>query len=45
MNLPNSLTIIRIILIPIFVVILLVRIRYGDYIAALIFSVAALSDC
>lgn len=44
MNLPNSLTIIRIILIPIFVVILLVRIRYGDYIAALIFSVAALTD-
>ncbi|HQA50033.1 MAG TPA: CDP-diacylglycerol--glycerol-3-phosphate 3-phosphatidyltransferase, partial [Syntrophomonadaceae bacterium] len=33
MNLPNSLTIIRIILIPIFVVILLVRIPYGDYIA------------
>lgn len=44
MNLPNSLTIIRIILIPIFVVILLVRIPYGDYIAALIFSVAALTD-
>jgi CDP-diacylglycerol--glycerol-3-phosphate 3-phosphatidyltransferase len=44
MNLPNSLTIIRIILIPIFVVILLVRIRYGDYIAALIFSVTALTD-
>lgn len=44
MNLPNSITIIRIILIPVFVVILLVRIPYGDYIAALIFSVAALTD-
>ncbi|MDI9480515.1 MAG: CDP-diacylglycerol--glycerol-3-phosphate 3-phosphatidyltransferase, partial [Bacillota bacterium] len=44
MNLPNSLTIMRIILIPIFVVVILVRIPYGDYIAALIFSVAALTD-
>ncbi|HOQ08890.1 MAG TPA: CDP-diacylglycerol--glycerol-3-phosphate 3-phosphatidyltransferase [Syntrophomonadaceae bacterium] len=44
MNLPNSLTIARIILIPIFVVILLVRIPYGDFIAALIFSIAALTD-
>jgi len=44
MNLPNSLTIIRIILIPVFVVILLVRIPYGDLIAALIFSIAALTD-
>ena len=44
MNLPNSLTILRIILIPIFVVVILVRIPYGDYIAALIFSVAALTD-
>jgi CDP-diacylglycerol--glycerol-3-phosphate 3-phosphatidyltransferase len=34
----------RIILIPIFVVVILVRIPYGDYIAALIFSVAALTD-
>ncbi|HQA06456.1 MAG TPA: CDP-diacylglycerol--glycerol-3-phosphate 3-phosphatidyltransferase [Syntrophomonadaceae bacterium] len=44
MNLPNSLTIARIVLIPIFVVILLVHIPYGDYIAALIFSLAALTD-
>lgn len=44
MNLPNSLTIIRIVLVPVFVVMLLVRIPYGDYIAALIFSIAALTD-
>lgn len=44
MNLPNSLTLLRIILIPIFVVILLVRIPYGDYFAAAIFIVATLTD-
>lgn len=44
MNLPNSLTLLRIILIPIFVMILLVRVPYGDYLAALIFSAAALTD-
>ncbi len=44
MNLPNSLTILRIILIPVFVIFLLINIPHGDYIAALIFSVAALTD-
>ncbi|NLB88773.1 MAG: CDP-diacylglycerol--glycerol-3-phosphate 3-phosphatidyltransferase [Syntrophomonadaceae bacterium] len=44
MNLPNILTIFRIILIPIFVIILLVKIPYGDLIAAIIFIVAALTD-
>lgn len=44
MNLPNSLTLLRIILIPIFVIILLVRIPYGDYFAAAIFIVATLTD-
>lgn len=44
MNLPNSLTILRIILIPIFVIILLTRIPYGDYLAALVFSMAAITD-
>jgi len=44
MNIPNSLTILRIILIPIFIVFLLVRIPYGDYLAALIFITAALTD-
>ncbi|MDD2372270.1 MAG: CDP-diacylglycerol--glycerol-3-phosphate 3-phosphatidyltransferase [Syntrophomonadaceae bacterium] len=44
MNLPNKLTILRIILIPVFVVLLLINIPYGDYFAAAIFIVAALTD-
>ncbi len=44
MNLPNSLTLMRIFLIPVFVLILLIRIPYGDYFAAAIFTVAALTD-
>lgn len=44
MNLPNALTLLRIVLIPVFVVVLLVRIPYGDYFAALIFIIAAITD-
>lgn len=44
MNLPNTLTLLRIVLIPVFVVVLLVRIPYGDYFAALIFIIAAITD-
>ncbi len=44
MNLPNSLTILRIILIPIFVLVIGVRIPYGDLMAAIIFISAALTD-
>jgi CDP-diacylglycerol--glycerol-3-phosphate 3-phosphatidyltransferase len=44
MNLPNKLTILRIILIPVFVVFLLINIPYGDYFAAAIFILAALTD-
>jgi len=44
MNIPNSLTLLRIVLIPVFVVVLLVKIPYGDYFAALIFVVAAFTD-
>ncbi|WP_054694712.1 CDP-diacylglycerol--glycerol-3-phosphate 3-phosphatidyltransferase [Syntrophomonas palmitatica] len=44
MNLPNKLTILRIILVPVFVFVLLVKIPYGEYFAALIFIVAALTD-
>ncbi len=44
MNIPNSLTLLRIVLIPVFVVVLLVRIPYGDYFAAFIFIVAAFTD-
>ncbi|WP_073093376.1 CDP-diacylglycerol--glycerol-3-phosphate 3-phosphatidyltransferase [Thermosyntropha lipolytica] len=44
MNIPNVLTLLRIVLIPLFVVVLLIRIPYGDYLAAFIFAVAALTD-
>ena len=42
MNIANSLTILRIFLIPLFV--LLIRIPYSDYLAALVFIAAALTD-
>jgi len=44
MNLPNKLTVLRIILIPVFVVLLLINIPYGDYFAAAIFITAAFTD-
>lgn len=44
MNIPNSLTIIRIILIPVFVIFLSIRIPWGDYLAATVFIIAALTD-
>lgn len=44
MNIPNSLTLLRIILIPIFVVVLVLRIPYGDLLAAAIFIIAAFTD-
>ena len=44
MNLPNKLTILRIILIPLFVVLLLIHVKYGAYLAAFIFILAALTD-
>ena len=44
MNIANSLTILRIFLIPLFVFVLLIRIPYGDYLAALVFIAAALTD-
>lgn len=44
MNLPNTLTVVRIILVPMLMIFLLVRIPLGDYLAALVFSVAALTD-
>jgi CDP-diacylglycerol--glycerol-3-phosphate 3-phosphatidyltransferase len=44
MNIPNSITIFRIILIPVFVLALLPQIPYGSYLATAIFIVAALTD-
>ncbi|HCF72074.1 MAG TPA: CDP-diacylglycerol--glycerol-3-phosphate 3-phosphatidyltransferase, partial [Syntrophomonas sp.] len=44
MNLPNALTLLRIFLIPLFVIFLLVKIPYGDYLAALVFIIASLTD-
>ncbi len=44
MNIPNSITIFRIILIPIIVVLMLTNIPYGGSLAAAIFLFAALTD-
>lgn len=44
MNLANKLTLSRIVLIPIFMFFLLIRIPYGEYIAAAFFIIAASTD-
>jgi CDP-diacylglycerol---glycerol-3-phosphate 3-phosphatidyltransferase len=44
LNLANKLTILRIFMIPVFMIFLLNRIPYGVSIAALIFVIAALTD-
>jgi len=44
MNLPNKLTLLRIFLIPIFLLVFLIRIPYGQYIATAIFIIAASTD-
>lgn len=44
MNIPNSLTVVRIILVPLFVIFLSARIPYGIYLATVIFIIAALTD-
>ncbi len=44
MNLANKLTMVRIFLVPIFMIVLLNKIPYGMYIAAAIFTVAAITD-
>lgn len=43
-NVPNSLTMLRIMLVPVFVIVLATRIQYGEYFAAAIFIIAALTD-
>ncbi|GAW91543.1 CDP-diacylglycerol--glycerol-3-phosphate 3-phosphatidyltransferase [Calderihabitans maritimus] len=44
MNLANRLTLIRIFMIPLFMIFLLTRIPYGEYIAATVFVLAAGTD-
>ncbi len=44
MNLANKLTIGRIFLVPVFMLFLLIKIPYGEYIAAVVFILAALTD-
>jgi len=44
MNLPNSLTMARIILIPIFLLVAYMKFPYADFVAAGIFLIAALTD-
>lgn len=45
MNLPNKITITRVFMIPLYLVFVLIpQIPYGRYIAALVFTVAAISD-
>lgn len=44
MNLPNKITLGRVFLIPLFLVLYLSPITYGDYIAGIIFLIASLTD-
>lgn len=44
MNLPNVLTMLRILLVPVLVVALLVETKDGDLLAAIVFAVASLTD-
>jgi CDP-diacylglycerol--glycerol-3-phosphate 3-phosphatidyltransferase len=44
MNLPNKITIARIVMIPFFIAAVLIDFPYHEYVAALIFVVASLSD-
>ena len=44
MNLPNKITILRILLIPVFIAILYMKVKYIEYIAALVFIILALTD-
>ncbi|WP_078696276.1 CDP-diacylglycerol--glycerol-3-phosphate 3-phosphatidyltransferase [Caloramator quimbayensis] len=44
MNLANKLTILRIILVPVFLFILAIKVKYGTLIATVVFIIAALTD-
>ncbi len=43
-NIPNLLTLLRILLVPVLVVALLVETEYGSLLAAIVFAIAALTD-
>lgn len=44
MNLPNKLSLARILLVPVFLVIVSLKVPYGDFIAAGVFILAAITD-
>ena len=44
MNLPNRLTLLRILMVPVFLAVLALQIPWGDYIAAAVFVLAACTD-
>ncbi len=44
MNLPNRLTLLRILMVPVFLVVLALHLPWGDYIAATVFVLAACTD-
>ena len=44
MNLPNKITLVRIVLIPLFMLIVGLKLPYGDYLATVVFVIAALTD-
>ena len=44
MNLPNKLTILRVFLIPVFIIVMKLPISYGNIIALIVFVVASLTD-
>jgi len=44
MNIPNRITILRILLIPIFIALFYIKIKYVEYIVALVFIILALTD-
>lgn len=44
MNLANKITLIRVLLVPVFVIVLFSNMEYSNYIAALIFAIASLTD-
>ena len=44
LNIPNALTVVRILLVPVLVAALLVETKHGDTIAAVVFALAAITD-